>query len=139
MTTTVQERFAEIAKRKAAREDALRVLLLAGERPLLLTDRERHSVYLVSCNPADPSLPWRVTRFDALGAAGDMPRESFERALRAAIEWGADIATAREVTPRDVDAAARMLGVTVGLDEERRETTAQLDAIVDAVATKGAA
>lgn len=139
MSTDITTRMAEIATRKAAREDTLRALLAAGERPLLLTDRERHSVYLISRNPATPSLPWRVTRFDAIGATGDMPRDTFEKVLRGAIEWGADITTAREVTPQDVDAAARMLGVVVGLNEERRETTEHLDAIVSAVAAQGAA
>lgn len=100
-------------------------LVVWGPRPLAIGDHDGRTVHLVSREPSDPSQ-WRVTRFDDRGAAGDCRRATFRQVLVAALDYGADLATAVAVAPDTASDAAACLGVVIGY-EETTEDRAYLD------------
>lgn len=95
-----------LAQTRLDRVTRLRTLAALPEAPLLLADRYVAGyLYLVSRDPYHPAA-WRVTRLDAEGLVGHVEAPTFRAACETAAADGADLATARPVTPATVDAVA---------------------------------
>ena len=107
MSTTDHDWFDRLlARTRLDRVTRLHALAALPEGPLLLADRHVAGyLSLVSRDPYHPAA-WRVTRLDAAGLVGHVEAPSFRKACETAAAHGADLATARPVTPATVDAVA---------------------------------
>ena len=100
-----------LARTRLDRVTRLRILAALPEGPLLLADRHVAGyLHLVSRDPYHP-VAWRVTRLDADGLVGHGEAPTFRDACETAAADGADLATARPVTPATVDEVADAMRV----------------------------
>ena len=107
-----------LARARLDRVTRLRILAALPEGPLLLADRHVAGyLYLVSRDPYHPAA-WRVTRLDAAGLVGHVEATTFRAACETAAADGADLATARPVTPATVDAVADAMRAEPRQNEE---------------------
>lgn len=122
--------FARMRAQCLARAATLAALV---EAPLALTGKRSDLFHLVSRDPYNVGA-WRESRFDSDGPVGHVNAATFVDAVKAALDYGADLATVQYVTIDTIDAVAQAAGVSM-MPRETAADKAYLDSIVDATHT----
>ncbi len=100
------------ARMRAACLARAATLAAMTEGNVALTGKRGGMFHLVSRDPCNVGR-WRESRFDADGPRGHTNATTFVDALKVALDYGADLATAQYVTPDSIDAVACAAGVSM--------------------------
>ena len=119
--------FARMRAECLARAATLAAMI---EGSVALTGKRGGMFHLVSRDPCNVG-GWRESRFDSDGPRGHTNATSFVDAVKAALDYGADLATLQYVTCDSVDAVAQAAGVSM-VPRETAEDKAYINSIVDA-------